>query len=79
MRNSTTLTWRTPRLSREIDEGPSAGIGLIFLSRSTFLTESFPDEITTHILNHSLLDVDLGQLTIRSDPGDRAYEEVLSK
>jgi hypothetical protein len=35
--------------------------------------------MTTNIANNSLLAVDLGQLTIRSDAGDKTFEELLSE
>ena len=50
-----------------------------YFNRNTFLTEFFTDDITTNIANNSLLAVDLGQLTIRSDAGDKTFAELLSE
>jgi hypothetical protein len=50
-----------------------------YSNRNTFLTEFFTDDITTNIANNSLLAVDLGQLTIRSDAGDKTFAELLSE
>lgn len=49
------------------------------MNRNTFLTELFTDDITTNIANNSLLAVDLGELTIRSDNSDVTFEHLLSK
>lgn len=48
-------------------------------NRNTFLTELFPDDTAENITTNSLLAVDLGQLTIRSDNSDITFEQLLSK
>lgn len=54
-------------------------ISSVRLDRSTFITELFPDDGPASLANNPLLAVDLGQLTIRSDGGDRTFQELLSK
>jgi hypothetical protein len=57
-------------------------IKIIFSSssyRNTFITELFTDDMATNIANNSLLAVDLGELTIRSDVGEKTFEQLLSK
>ena len=72
--NNTTYTWELfvslflPR--------PSSSLRL---NRSTFITELFPDDIPTNLADNALLAVDLGQLTIRSEGGDRTFQELLSE
>jgi len=51
----------------------------VIVCRNTFLTELFPDDITTNLANNALLAVDLGDLTIRSDISDRTFERLLGK
>ncbi|CAF0798279.1 unnamed protein product [Rotaria sordida] len=46
---------------------------------NTFLTEIFHDDITTNIADNSLLAVDLGQLTIRSDVREKTFEQLLDE
>jgi len=43
------------------------------------MTDLFTDDITTNIANNSLLAVDLGQLTIRSDASDKTFEQLISE
>ena len=43
------------------------------------MTEVFPDDVAENIANNSLLAVDLGQLTIRSDNSDITFEHLISK
>ncbi|CAF2717582.1 unnamed protein product [Rotaria sp. Silwood2] len=46
---------------------------------NTFLTEIFQDDMTTNIANNSLLAVDLGQLTIRSDVSEKTFEQLFNE
>jgi hypothetical protein len=43
------------------------------------MTEVFPDDVAENLANNSLLAVDLGQLTIRSDNSEITFEQLLSK
>lgn len=43
------------------------------------MTEVFPEDVPANIANNSLLAVDLGQLTIRSDNIDITFEQLLCK
>ncbi|CAF1273333.1 unnamed protein product [Adineta steineri] len=47
--------------------------------KNTFVTDLFTDDISTDIGNNCILAVDLGQLTIRSDTGDKTFEELLNE
>ena len=46
--------------------------------RNTFVTDLFADDIAKDIGNNALLAVDLGQLTIRSDTGEKTFEQLIS-
>jgi hypothetical protein len=50
-----------------------------YFNRNTFITELFTDDITTNMAHNSLLAVDLGELTIRSDVNETTFEQLLSK
>ena len=43
------------------------------------MTEVFPDDVAQNITDNSLLAVDLGQLTIRSDNSEITFEQLISK
>ncbi|UJR26039.1 hypothetical protein I4U23_007385 [Adineta vaga] len=47
--------------------------------KNTFVTDLFADDITKDIGNNCLLAVDLGQLTIRSDTGDKTFAQLINE
>ncbi|CAF3283751.1 unnamed protein product [Rotaria socialis] len=46
---------------------------------NTFMTEIYNNDMATNVGNNSLLAVDLGQLTIRSDISDKTFEQLLNE
>ncbi|CAF0776839.1 unnamed protein product [Adineta ricciae] len=47
--------------------------------KNTFVTDLFADDIAKDIGNNALLAVDLGQLTIRSDTGEKTFEQLINE